>query len=139
MLQRRQGVLELLYVETALAPTLEVLQAQFTSVPETAADGGQDSEALRAADGGEQPQASPQPVFDALAYSAHLRERLIAAEAISAGQLETLAMARQTAIADLLLAEGALSADRLVLQAPDAVQMEDDNWLTASFDVGVVE
>lgn len=139
LLQRRQRVLELLYVESALMPTLEMLQAQFTLAPETAADGGQDNEDLRTADGGEEPPVSEPPVFDALAYSAHLRERLIAAEAVSTGQLQTLAMARQTAIAGHLLAEGTLSADRLVLQVPDAVQMEDDNWLAAGFDVSVVE
>src|SRR5690606_36199848 len=82
LLQRRQQVLELLYAEAALAPALDVLQAQFTHAPEAGADASTEGSS-----------EAPVPVFDVLAYSTHLREQLIAAEAISSSQLQNLATA----------------------------------------------
>lgn len=129
LLQKRQTALELLYTAAALAPTLAELQVQFTIGAEVAESSETENR---------ETESSEEPVFDALAYSNHLRERLSAAEAVTDEQLQVLAKARQAAVADFLLAGGALAAERLELPAAAAVDM-DDGWLSANFDVGVTE
>jgi hypothetical protein len=122
--ERRLAVLEDLYTAAMLTPTLEELHVQFTPVPPADAEQEEDDDA--------------EPVFDALAYSANLRERLIAAEPISEQMLQTLAKARQTEVSTLLLASGMVAADRLQNEDAETAAIE-DGWLSAMFDVGVIE
>ena len=82
--------------------------------------------------------ADDEPEFDALAYSADLRERLIAAEPVTEQMLQDLARARQAAVAAFMTAGGEITADRLQNQEV-ATAAIDDGWLNAMFDVGVIE
>lgn len=121
--ERRRAVLEALYEAAMLAPTLEELRIQFTTVPAAALQAGEDA---------------PEPVFDGVAYSANLRDRLIAAESVAEPRLQELALARQAAVSEWMLANGEVAADRLRNAEVEAAPIE-DNWLNAAFDVDVVQ
>ena len=118
--ERRLAILESLYTSRMLVPALEELRVPFTPAP--ASDAEEEGE----------------PVFDALAYGANLRERLIAAEPVTEQMLQDLAMARQGAVLAYLLASGKITAERLQNQDIDTAAME-DGWLNAEFNVGVIE
>lgn len=123
LLQRRQAALEQLYLMAGLSPTLEDLQLEFTSPTPEAGD-----------DGVEQ---APPAELDALAYSARLRESLVAAEIITQAQLQELARQRQATVADFLLASGELMTVRLQLQEATTVEI-DSGWLSAKFALGAL-
>lgn len=75
------------------------------------------------------------PVFDALAYSADLRDRLLAAETISQQDLEDLANQRADAIRDAFLAGGEFDEKRIVIGAPLATPSEDGEWVVTELAV----
>lgn len=124
--ERRLAVLEGLYTIAALSPVPEELRLQFMQAP--------------APDAEEDDAETAEPVFDSLAYSADLRERLIAAEPVAEQQLQDLARARQGAITAFMLANGngAVTAARLQEQEVETAAIE-DGWLMGMLDVGVSE
>ncbi len=75
------------------------------------------------------------PVFDALAYSADLRDRLLAAETISQQDLESLANQRAGTIRDAFLAGGEFEEKRIVIGAPLAAPSEDGEWVVTELGV----
>ncbi|MES2625235.1 MAG: DUF748 domain-containing protein [Pseudomonadota bacterium] len=118
--ERRLVILEALYTTALLTPTLEELRVQFTPVVDPEAD------------------EDVEPVFDALAYSASLRERLIAAEPVTEQMLQDLARSRQAAVSAFLVSGGEVTTERLQNQDVATADIT-DGWLNAMFDLAVVE
>jgi hypothetical protein len=75
------------------------------------------------------------PVLDELAYSADLRDRLLAAEIISEQQLTDLANARAQAVRTAFLEGGKLDEARIVTITPKEVKSEDKEWVTLELSV----
>lgn len=74
------------------------------------------------------------PVFDALAYTGDLRDRLVAAEPMGPEQLAALGRDRAQAVADAFLA-GGLDPARVDLADPEAVESEDGEWVVMELGV----
>ena len=83
------------------------------------------------------PEGDPEgePVFDELAYAAELRDRLLAAEEITAGDLEALANARAEAVRTAFLDQPDFEPARIVIEAPAAVESEDGEWVVMELGV----
>ena len=71
--------------------------------------------------------------LDTLAYIADLRDRLIAAEDISEGELAALGSARRDAVVDFMTINGGIAADRLIDTDPVVSEEDDDGWLELPF------
>ncbi|MDJ0926997.1 MAG: DUF748 domain-containing protein [Gammaproteobacteria bacterium] len=67
--------------------------------------------------------------LDELAYTAQLRELLIAAEAVTAQDLEELAVARAGAIQTALTADGQLAAERITLVDRQDAKLDEGGWI----------
>ena len=119
---RRLTVLESLYLESALPETLEEIRFMHTPVPEVTSDTA----------AAQTQQAAP-PQLDTLAYVADLRDRLIAAEDISEGELAALGSARRSAVIQFLTVNGGISADRLIEVEPVVSEEDDEGWLELPF------
>jgi hypothetical protein len=68
-------------------------------------------------------------VLDEPAYLAALRERLVAAEAISAEDLDALARARAQAVIDVLVAGAQVDPSRISAGDPGEAKLTDDGWI----------
>lgn len=112
--EKRRQVLEELYQQAGLSPDLSVLEREFTT---------QD-------DSDEQAESQ----LDVLAYNDSLKKRLIAAEPVSDGQLQTLARQRQQAVADYINENGELDAQQLQITGRVSAEM-DGGWLSMQFDL----
>jgi len=73
------------------------------------------------------PEANP--VLDDLAYSADLRDRLLASEPVSEQDLAGLATARAEAVRQAFLASGQFSENRIVIVDSVEVESEDGEWI----------
>jgi len=73
------------------------------------------------------PEANP--VLDELAYSADLRDRLLASEPVSEQDLAGLATARAEAVRKAFLVSGQFSEDRVVIVESVEVESEDGEWI----------
>ena len=74
-------------------------------------------------------------VLDALAYSADLRDRLLASEVIRSTDLEDLANARALAIRSAFLASGEYDEDRIVIAKPVKIPSEDAEWVVTELGI----
>jgi hypothetical protein len=102
-------VLEQLFRERFPDMPLETLQASSMAPPPDDPDG--------------------KPVLDELAYTADLRDRLLASESITDEDLAMLAMRRAEAISQGFLATGLLGEDRLSIADPEPRESEDGEWV----------
>jgi hypothetical protein len=75
------------------------------------------------------------PELDELAYSADLRDRLLAAETISQQDLENLAKQRADSIRDAFLASGEFDENRIVIGAPQAATSQGGEWVVTELGV----
>jgi uncharacterized protein involved in outer membrane biogenesis len=108
-----------------------VLEAIFTErFPNVALGDVKDAHRAPPAD---DPEA--EPVLDELAYAADLRDRLLAAEQITPGDLEALGTARAEAIRTAFLENSEFDAGRVVLEAPAASESEDGEWVVMELGV----
>ncbi|THK40736.1 DUF748 domain-containing protein [Methylophaga sp. SB9B] len=115
--EKRQQVLEALYLQAGLSPDLQTLQQEFSTTE----------------DANEQSQAE----LDVLAYNDSLKKRLIEAETVSDAQLQQLAQQRQQAVIDFIKQNGELNDDQL--QTTDSVSTKlDDGWLNMKFDLETI-
>lgn len=115
--EKRQQVLEALYLQAGLSPDLQTLQQEFSTTE----------------DANEQSQAE----LDVLAYNDSLKKRLIEAETVSDAQLQQLAQQRQQAVIDFIKQSGELNDDQL--QTTDRVSTKlDDGWLSMKFDLKTI-
>lgn len=105
-----RGLLELLFAERYPDIPLESLKAVHTASPVS------------------DPEAKP--VLDGLAYSADLRDRLLASEDINNQDLTERAQARATAIKTTFLASGQFDESRVVIAEPGNTESEDGQWVT---------
>lgn len=119
---RRLQLLENFYIAAELTPDLTVLRQQFQQQ--------QDESDTDAA------QSDATPVLDETAYSAAIKDRLIAAETITETQLTTLALDRQKAIIDFVADNAALASERFDKQLPEEAKSESGRVVTV-FDVDV--
>lgn len=119
---RRLSVLESLYSESALQATLDEIRLFNTPAPDATSDGAT-TQAQQAAAG----------QLDTLAYIADLRDRLIAAEDISEGELAALGSARRDAVVEFLNVNGGIAADRLIEVEPVVSDADNDGWLELPF------
>ena len=115
MAERRQTVLEKLYLEAELSPILRTLQQEFTVNPET-----QDTAEL-----------------DVLAYNADLKQRLIEAESISATQLQQLAEKRQQTVIEYIQQHADVNSEQLKRSETESTRLE-DGWLKLKFELGTL-
>ena len=113
--ERRQTVLEKLYLEAELSPILRTLQQEFTVKPET-----QDTTEL-----------------DVLAYNADLKQRLIEAESISATQLQQLAEKRQQSVIEYIQQHADVNSEQLKRSETESTRLE-DGWLKLKFELGTL-
>ena len=117
LLQRRRTVLESLYAQADSGQPLEPVQAEFM-----------------------QPQDSSVPesplVLDEAAYLAALRERLVAAEPVSEGDLDALAGARAESIRAALTSDGGIGPERIELGEHTSASLNDAGWIPLRLDVG---
>lgn len=113
--ERRQTVLEKLYLEAELSPILRTLQQEFTVNPET-----QDTTEL-----------------DVLAYNADLKQRLIEAESISAIQLQQLAEKRQQTVIEYIQQHADVNSEQLKRSETESTRLE-DGWLKLKFELGTL-
>jgi hypothetical protein len=113
--ERRQTVLEKLYLEAELSPILRTLQQEFTVNPET-----QDTTEL-----------------DVLAYNADLKQRLIEAESISATQLQQLAEKRQQSVIEYIQQHADVNSEQLKRSETESTRLE-DGWLKLKFELGTL-
>ncbi|MDZ7791525.1 MAG: DUF748 domain-containing protein [Xanthomonadales bacterium] len=109
--------------------TREAMEAIFTrAYPDTGLDEVRER-FTRASDEEQEGQSE----FDAVAYRAHLAERVIAAQPVTDADLEALGRARAAAVRDRLLADApeggeegsAIEADQVLLAEPGEVDSED--------------
>ena len=107
--QEIRGLLESLFSERFPDIPLETLKAPHMKAPP------------------DDPEAKP--VLDDLAYSAELRDRLLASEPISEQDLAELATARAQAISLAFLASGQFSEERIVIADSVELESEDGEWV----------
>ena len=107
--QEIRGLLESLFSERFPDIPLETLKAPHMKAPP------------------DDPEAKP--VLDDLAYSAELRDRLLASEPISEQDLAELATARAQAISQAFLASGQFSEERIVIADSVELESEDGEWV----------
>jgi len=69
------------------------------------------------------------PVLDELAYATDLWNRLLEAETVSGEELAELANARARVIRDAFLADGAVTADRVLISEVQTVESADGEWV----------
>ncbi len=83
------------------------------------------------------PAAEPEskPLLDELAYRTELWNRLLASEVISDQELAQLADTRAQAIKSAFLANGMLSAERIMIAAPREVESKDGKWVMIDLNV----
>ena len=108
-------IFESLFTERFPEVPLESLKAEFTAPP------ANDSEA--------------KPELDDLAYSAGLRDRLLASEVINPEDLEALAAERAEAIRTAFLAAGQFDESRVVIANAVEVESEDGEWVVMELGV----
>ena len=112
----------------------EAILAMFTShYPDT------DLETVRERFTEAQDESSEEAEFDALAYRNHLAEQVIAAQPVTATDLETLARARAEAVRDALVEEGAedgVATDRVRFLEPVEVDSQAGEGITMEIGVG---
>jgi hypothetical protein len=70
-----------------------------------------------------------EPILDDLAYSAELRDRLLASEPVTEQDLAGLANARAQAVSTAFLASGQFSEDRVVIADAVELESEDGEWV----------
>jgi hypothetical protein len=104
-----RGALETLFLERHPETPLEEVKASHRAPPADDPEG--------------------KPVLDELAYSADLRDRLLASEVIASQDLEALANARAEALRDAFFATGEFDESRVVIAAPVASEPEDSEWV----------
>lgn len=73
--------------------------------------------------------------LDKLAYSADLRDRLLAAQPIGEPELKQLAKARAEAIKVAFLSSGNIDQARITLVEPGEVRSGDGEWVTLELGV----
>lgn len=122
---RRLQLLENFYIAAELTPELAVLRQQFQQ---------QEQEQEQSDSDMVQPEATS--ALDEIAYSAAIKDRLIAAETITETQLTTLALDRQKAIIDFVADNAALASERFDKQLPQVAKSESGRVVTV-FDVDV--
>jgi len=121
---QRLAVLEALYQEAGLSPSLEVVQSENnieTSVPNPLTG---------------EPLVSEQ--LDVQGYINDIRDRLVAVEPVPETQLDELAAARAAAVQDFLMAGGQLSPTQLQTTAPQTAEPDDNGWLLMEFGLGTL-
>lgn len=77
------------------------------------------------------------PKLDELAYSADLRDQLLAAQVVSDQQLTTLAEARAEIIRAAFLASGKIAPARIRMVEPKQVESENSKWVTLELGVAL--
>ena len=102
--------------------TLDEIRLLNTPAPEVTSD-----------DAAAEVQQAPPGQLDTLAYIADLRDRLIAAENISEGELAALGSARRDAVVEFLTVSGGISTERLLEVEPVVSEEDDDGWLELPF------
>ena len=117
--ERRLTVLEALYTEEGLSPSLEELK--LANVVETSTPNPLTGE----------PMVSEE--LDMQAYVDDLRNRLITAEPISEQQLSSLAQGRVIAVREYLATLGTLSEAQLQTGGSQSPEPDDDGWLDMEF------
>ena len=83
------------------------------------------------------PAGNPEakPLFDAVAYSATLRDQLLASEQVTDQDLHNLAMARSRAIQDAFLKNGEFDGDGVKLTEAKAVESDNGEWVKLELSV----
>lgn len=119
---RRLAIVEQLYQQAALTPTLEELRQANSLMPETTDNGTVDLAAALTA--GE---------LDVPAYVQDLRSRLIAAEPVSEAALADLAESRQQAVMAYLGEQGLDVSTRTVAADAQVSELNDNGRLTMEF------
>ncbi len=119
---RRMAAVELLYAEAALPVMVEEIRVLHTTIPEVAAE-----------DSSADVQQTPPGQLDTLAYIADLRDRLIAAKAVGAAELNSLGSTRRDAVTEFLTTRGGITADRLLELEPQSSEQDEDGWLILHF------
>jgi hypothetical protein len=76
-----------------------------------------------------------EPELDELAYSADLRDRLLAAESIDSEDLEELANERALAIRSAFLSNGDFSENRIRVAEPASTESTDGEWVVTELKV----
>jgi hypothetical protein len=110
-----RSTLEILFTERFPSTPLDSIKAEYTNAPS-----GDPKE---------------EPVLDSLAYATGLWERLLAAERLGPGDLETLADQRADAVRDAFLAAGDFAPDRITRAAPTVVESADGEWVVMELGV----
>jgi hypothetical protein len=108
-------IFESLFIERFPDVSLETLKAEYTAPPAN--------------------DAGARPELDELAYSAGLRDRLLASEVISPEDLEALAAERAEAIRTAFLAGGQFDENRVVVATAVEVESEDGEWVVMELGV----
>ena len=108
-------IFESLFLERFPDVSLETLKGEYTAPP---AD-----------------DAGARPELDELAYSAGLRDRLLASEIISPEDLEALAAERAEVIRTAFLAGGQFDENRVVVATAVEVESEDGEWVVMELGV----
>ncbi len=121
---RRRAIVERLYQEAALAPTLEELQQANMLMPEQTAAG--EPVDLAAA-------LTASNELDVPAYVQEIRSRLAEAEPVSPQDMNALAESRARAVTDYLAEQGLDVATRTVTDEPQISELSDDGRLTMEF------
>ena len=117
--ERRLTVLEALYTESGLNPSLDDLK--LTNTVETSTPNPLTGEPLISQE------------LDIQAYVDDVRNRLIADEPISEQQLASLADSRLTAVQEYLATLGALSESQVRAGESQNPELDDDGWLEMEF------
>jgi hypothetical protein len=149
--ERRLAAVETLYNQAGLTPATQELRLLHSS-------GGNSGETTSSASDSNVASAvssdavNPGDIFgtaaevvvnetlelDTLAYIADLRDRLISDEEIPQSVLESLAQSRMSEVVDFIFALGEIDRVRLVGIEAIVSELDDDGWLTMSFDLSTL-
>lgn len=129
---RRQQVLERLYVAAGVSPSLSEMQALHqqpvateTPIPEPATNAEVPADVA--------PSEAITTRLDVQAYSADLQESLVRNEQISTDRLMSLASARQQAVIDFIGENTSVDPARLLRGESEVSEPDEDGWLSLTF------